>query len=220
VGLEGPGYRRHREQSISEQRGEDLRLLYVALTGRATRPSVWWTGRRSAASRRSGGWRSSAATTGRSPSRADRVPSDAAAVERFEQLAALSGTPGRIAVERASVGAPRGLSPRRSTRAATSLASRFDRRLDRDWRRTSYSDLTARSHEPRVASEPEEDILGDEPDEGVPAGRGRRRRRWTPRCWAVPGAAVDMPGGTLRRHAGARRPRGGRLRGARTCAPS
>ena len=35
-------------------------------------------------------------------------------------------------------------------------AARFDRSLDRAWRRTSYSDLTARTHEPHVASEPEE----------------------------------------------------------------
>ncbi len=32
VGLEGAGYRAHRDASIVEQRGEDLRLAYVALT--------------------------------------------------------------------------------------------------------------------------------------------------------------------------------------------
>jgi exodeoxyribonuclease V beta subunit len=194
VGLEGPGYRRHREQSISEQRGEDLRLLYVALTRARHQAVVWWTGSKDSRFSPLGRLAFFRGDDGTVAEQGDRVPADAAAVERFEQLAALSGTPGRIAVERASVGAPVVWSPPLDE-GGDLAASRFDRRLDRDWRRTSYSDLTARSHEPRVASEPEEDILGDEPDEGVPAGAaaggdGDAALR------AVPVLLSDMPGGT------------------------
>ena len=32
VGLDGPGFRKHRAQHLAEERGEELRLAYVALT--------------------------------------------------------------------------------------------------------------------------------------------------------------------------------------------
>ena len=55
------------------------------------------------------------------------------------------------------------------TRAPAALtASRFDRELDRRWRRTSYSDITAAAHEARVASEPDEDVTDDEPEPATP----------------------------------------------------
>ena len=41
--------------------------------------------------------------------------------------------------------------------------SLFDRSLDLRWRRTSYSDITAASHEEWVTSEPEQPLLADEP---------------------------------------------------------
>src|SRR3712207_5232773 len=46
VGLEGADYSRHRTQSIAEQRGEDLRLMYVALTRARHRAVIWWVGTR------------------------------------------------------------------------------------------------------------------------------------------------------------------------------
>jgi len=51
-------------------------------------------------------------------------------------------------------------------------AAAFDRGLDRQWRRTSYSDLTAGAYEARVASEPEEDgaVVADEPARSAPGG--------------------------------------------------
>jgi exodeoxyribonuclease V beta subunit len=42
-------------------------------------------------------------------------------------------------------------------------AAAFDRGLDRRWRRTSYSDITAGAYEARVLSEPEEAVVADEP---------------------------------------------------------
>ena len=44
VGLEGPQWKGHRQQHIDEQRGEDLRLAYVALTRAKHQAVVWWAG--------------------------------------------------------------------------------------------------------------------------------------------------------------------------------
>ena len=44
VGLEGPQWNGHRQQHIDEQRGEDLRLAYVALTRAKHQAVVWWAG--------------------------------------------------------------------------------------------------------------------------------------------------------------------------------
>ena len=44
VGLAGPDYKRHKDQHVSEQRGEDLRLAYVALTRAKHQAVVWWAG--------------------------------------------------------------------------------------------------------------------------------------------------------------------------------
>ena len=62
-------------------------------------------------------------------------------------------------------------------------AAAFDRELDLRWRRTSFSDITAGAYEARVASEPEEVLLADEPDAAAPAADGARRRgRRCARC--------------------------------------
>jgi exodeoxyribonuclease V beta subunit len=53
-------------------------------------------------------------------------------------------------------------------------ASSFDRSLDLRWRRTSYSDITAASHEAWVGSEPEEPLIADEPLEAEPPAALRR----------------------------------------------
>ena len=42
VGLEGPDFDRHKEQHLVEERGEDLRLAYVALTRAKHQAVVWW----------------------------------------------------------------------------------------------------------------------------------------------------------------------------------
>jgi len=52
-------------------------------------------------------------------------------------------------------------------------AGRFERSLDRSWRRTSYTGIVAAAHDARVASEPEEEGTVDEPDvTGAPLGAG------------------------------------------------
>ncbi|MGI8781994.1 MAG: UvrD-helicase domain-containing protein [Solirubrobacteraceae bacterium] len=160
VGLEGPGFDRHRRQHLVEQRGEDLRLAYVALTRARHQAVVWWAG----------SWNSRDSALGRLLFARDEqgnvapagksTPADAAVVARLEALAAAA--PGCIGVERSVLGLPVAWSgPPRAP--GELVAAAFDRQLDRRWRRTSYSDLTAGAHEVRVASEPEEVVVTDEP---------------------------------------------------------
>ncbi len=160
VGLEGPDFPRHQRQYLIEQRGEDLRLAYVALTRAQHQAVVWWAG----------SWDSRNSPLGRllfardveanvAPEGA-YTPSDAQAVAHFDGLAAAAC--GGITVERSSLEPPttwKGL----SSETLDLSAARFDRRLDMRWRRTSYSDITAGAYEARVSSEPEEAAISDEP---------------------------------------------------------
>ena len=143
----------HANQHLLEQRGEDLRLAYVALTRAKHQAVIWWAGTRTAATRRSRGCCSPRTPTGWSRRTATRRPRDAAVVKRFRELAATA--PGRIAVERSALaGVPAAWSPPLEP-PVDLAAARFDRRLDPWWRRTSYTDITAEAHDPLVASEPE-----------------------------------------------------------------
>jgi exodeoxyribonuclease V beta subunit len=165
VALEGDAYRRHREQNIVEQRGEELRLAYVALTRARHQAVVWWAPT----------WDSRNSPLGRllfardeegnvAPYR-DSVPDDADAVARFDALAAAA--PGCVAVERSRLGRPASWS-RALGRHAELAAAAFDRDLDVRWRRTSFSAMTAGTYEARVTSEPEETVVSDEPDAATP----------------------------------------------------
>lgn len=163
VGLAGSDYKRHKDWYIEEQRGEDLRLAYVALTRARHQAVIWWAAswnsKDSALSRllfaRDG--------EGNVAASGPRPPSDEAALARFRELA--EAAQGCVSVEPTTrLGLPVAWSglPRAD---ATLTAAVFDRTLDRNWRRTSYSDLTAAAHEARVSSEPEEAVTTDEPDD-------------------------------------------------------
>jgi exodeoxyribonuclease V beta subunit len=166
VGLEGATFKRHFEQHVIEERGEDLRLAYVALTRAKHQAVIWWAGTRD--SRHSPLTRLlfSKDADGNIAAYGKSTPTDAAVVERFHELAAAA--PGQIAVERSSLaGVPAVWSP--SLEPPVDLAAaQFDRRLDLWWRRTSYTDITAEAHDPMVASEPERPVLSDEPETATP----------------------------------------------------
>jgi exodeoxyribonuclease V beta subunit len=115
-------------------------------------------------------------------------PTDTAVVARFEALAATA--PGCISVERSALALPVAWSGPPRERGEL-VASRFERQLDWHWRRTSYSDITAGAHEARVASEPEEVVLSDEPPltpAAVPASGDAALR-------ATPSLLAGMPVG-------------------------
>jgi exodeoxyribonuclease V beta subunit len=163
VALEGGGYARHREQFVREQRGEDLRLAYVALTRARHQAVVWWAG--SYASRDSplGRLLFARTDTGEVEASGGSTPSDQTVVNRFRALAGATGGVGKvISVERSRPATATSWRPPKAPLAELGV-SVFDRGLDLRWRRTSYSDITAASHEEWVTSEPEQPLLADEP---------------------------------------------------------
>ena len=189
VGLEGPDFDRHKAQHLAEERGEDLRLAYVALTRAKHQAIVWWAPSFNSRDSALGRLLFARAADGTIPAAGSRTPGDGEAVQRFQALAAEA--PGRIAVERSRLGRPAVWGPRPGAPAELT-ASRFDRALDRRWRRTSFSDITSAAHEARVASEPEEGLVADEPEMPVrpaaPPGDDALR--------AVPSLLGAMPAGT------------------------
>jgi exodeoxyribonuclease V beta subunit len=165
VGMEGRRFRAHVNQHEIEQRGEDLRLAYVALTRARHQAVIWWVG--ATTSRNSALERLLFAkdAEGNVAPNGKSTPGDAVARRRFVELA--DQAPGRISVERATLAAPSAWSPPFEPPAEL-LAAKFDRGLDLRWRRTSYSDITAEAHDPLVTSEPDEPILSDEPERPTP----------------------------------------------------
>ncbi len=197
VGTDGPDFPRHRRQHEAEQRGEDLRLAYVALTRAQHQAVVWWAGSWDSRDSALGRLLFARDADGNVPPAGGSTPSDAMAVDRFEALAA--DAPGCISVERAAVGSASAW-PGEPREAAELTAARFDRRLDRRWRRTSYSDITAGAHEARVASEPEERVVSDEealaaPPAAAPDDDGAAALRGAPSPLAAMPAGVEV--GTL-----------------------
>jgi exodeoxyribonuclease V beta subunit len=169
VGLEGADFDRHKRQALIEQRGEDLRLAYVALTRARHQAIVWWATAWNSRDSALGRLLFAREPGGTVPAEARTTPTDAAAWARFEALR--DEAPGRISVERSRLGLPVAWSGQR--RAPAELAAaRFDRDLDERWRRTSFSDISAGAHEARVASEPEEPVVDDEPELPVAARGG------------------------------------------------
>lgn len=165
VGLEGRTYRRHFDQHVVEQRGEDLRLAYVALTRAKHQAVIWWAGSKASRDSALGRLLFAKNADGNIAPYGGATPSDAAVDERLRELAARA--PGRIGVERSKLGTPISWSPPVEP-SVELMAARFDRHLDLWWRRTSYSDITAEAHDPLVASEPERPVLSDEPGTPTP----------------------------------------------------
>ena len=189
VGLEGADYRRHRDKSVEEQRGEDLRLMYVALTRARHQAVVWWCATNRTAHSPLGRLVFAKQDDGTVPAEGRGSPPDAQATDRFAQLG------DEIAVEPAKLGTPKSWSP--PLEAPTQLeAARFDRTLDTEWRRTSYSDLTAHTtHDAHVASEPEEDVNDDEtPDDGTASAAAEATLEHE-HLHAIELPLKDMPGG-------------------------
>ena len=162
VSLDGDGFAAHKHQGLVEQRGEDLRLAYVALTRAQHQAVVWWAGPWESRDSPLGRLMFSRDADGNVAAKGDSNPADAVATARFEALAAQA--PGCISVERSTLGLPTAWSPAVTDPVALSAAV-FDRRIDERWRRTSYTDITADAYEARVTSETEATVVTDEPAE-------------------------------------------------------
>ncbi|MGQ0630867.1 MAG: UvrD-helicase domain-containing protein [Sporichthyaceae bacterium] len=159
--LGGPGWDDALAAHVGEQAGEDLRLLYVAATRARSALTLWWA--RSTLTRTGALHRVLFAPRGAPPPAEVPVPDDASALAHLRELTASAG--GALAVESISAAGPaRWTPPPRS--AGVPVAAVFDRTVDAEWRRTSYSSLTAAAHElgPIAASEPEAPGTIDEGD--------------------------------------------------------
>ncbi len=143
VSLEGADFAGHQQQNVVEQRGEDLRLAYVALTRAQHQAVVWWAGSWDSRNSPLGRLLFARDADGNVSSSGAATPDDAAAVERFEALAA--DAPGCIAVERSTLRLPTMWSGPPSEPAPLTAAV-FDRGLEesslvQDQRRIELHDL-------------------------------------------------------------------------------
>jgi exodeoxyribonuclease V beta subunit len=167
-GQEGPGWKARKAQADAEDAGEELRLLYVALTRARCQVVTWW-----APSGQAAGAPLHRLLLGRTegdpqPAPHVKVPDDAAVLARLTAW----GWPDEVAVERVAEVLPLRWEPAAEEPPALQAAD-FTRSLDTAWRRTSYSGLTAAVHDaPRVTSEPEQPEQTDEPVEPPPADTG------------------------------------------------
>jgi exodeoxyribonuclease V beta subunit len=189
VALEGSEYHRHKRQALVEQRGEDLRLAYVALTRARHQAVIWWAGSWDSRHSPLGRLLFSRDDEGNVAAEGTATPGDAAAVERFEALAAQ--VPGCIAVESSTLGLPTSWTPP-SLEPVELGTALFDRGLDGRWRRTSYSDIAAGTYEHRVATEPETPTVVDEPEAPLPP---RDAGGPAEPAMAMPSLLADMPVG-------------------------
>ena len=181
-----PAWRDHVAAARDEDDGEDLRLLYVALTRAQGQVVCWWapsTNTKPSAVHRLLVGRPA---PGAGPDRAYPVWEDERVLAHLEGLASDD-----LAIER--------VEPRRAVPyvpaagAAHALAAApFDRPLDLAWRRSSYSSLTAGAHGPGPAgSEPEERRLADEADPDDEGGEPEVADEVEP----VPSPMADLPVG-------------------------
>jgi len=161
-GPDDPTWSEHVAAARAEDDGEDLRLLYVALTRAQGQVVCWWapatTTSCSAVHRLLVG----RPAPGTDPDGSYPVYDD----ERIaEHLGAL--TDEVITVERVEPRTPVPYVPDAGD-APRLAAAPFDRTLDLAWRRSSYSSLTAGAHAGAPLSEPEDRTVTDEtdPDEG------------------------------------------------------
>jgi len=191
VGLTGSVYDDHRNQNIVEQRGEDLRLAYVALTRARSQAVVWWAGSYGSRDSPLGRLLFARDDAGNVRAAGKDTPADADAVARFEALAR-EAPAGCVSVERSRLALKKswaGPLPEPSELEAAV----FDRSLDRGWRRTSYSDITAGTYDARVGSEPDEEGVVDEPAEASPVAALGDAKRSGP--LATPSLLAGMPVG-------------------------
>ncbi|MFI5776412.1 UvrD-helicase domain-containing protein [Nocardia sp. NPDC051570] len=160
-GAEAPGYADRKRRCETEEAGEELRLLYVALTRAQCQVVAWWApayGTAFAPLHRMilGRLPGSAEVPGRA-----EVAVDEAVAEQLSQWAAAA--PGVVSVEEVrTIGRVRPHWERGRAEVGALAAARFDRAIDHDWRRTSYSALTAAAHDLHTAA-PEDTT--DEPAE-------------------------------------------------------
>ncbi|MGL5810682.1 MAG: UvrD-helicase domain-containing protein [Nocardioides sp.] len=177
----GPGWAEHVELAMGEEAGESLRLLYVALTRAQSQVVCWWAP--SANAPASGLQR---VLFGRAPDARGLVPLPPSVPlptdDRVVSALAAWRDAGGPSPEVAAPGS--GAEQRPGDPAPELRARESTRKVDPDWRRTSYSSLvsvsaaaapggSSGSASTGVVSEPEDTVRDDESD-GRPTGSGQQ----------------------------------------------
>ena len=189
VGREGNAFALHQKMELEEARGEDLRLLYVALTRARHQAILWWAGAQDSQHSPLARLLFDRDAQGVVGPYGAKTRSDAAVESTLGGLGAC------VSVER--VDEPSAARWEEGAGSPPDLeAAVFDRTLDVGWRRASYSSITSPLHDqPAVGSEPERPLTSDE---DVPVGPpARTRSGGVARDGAVPLQLADMPGGAL-----------------------
>ncbi len=222
VSLDGDDYYANRAEGLREERGEELRLAYVALTRARHQAVVWFAPGRFTGDSAISRLLMSREPDGTIPDADQDTPSDEHVIARIEQLDEKSG--GAISAEVIPLPVEEAEWEGPAHEPAELEAAEFDRGLDTLWRRNSYSSIAAAAHARHygggsagsegsptgsawVASEPEggPGLVDDEAeleDEEESAGRGVGGAAGAAEPAAPgPGAAVlpsrweELPGG-------------------------
>ena len=199
VGCPGPVLTEHRQWQEAEEQGESLRLLYVALTRACHQAVLWWAGAKDTKNSSLSRLLFDREPDGQIPASGKKAQSDAAVVAAFTELGPA------VSVEQ--VGSPPVVRWQGGTESSSELGvTVFDRDLDMNWRRASYSSITSAVHEqPAIATEPEgeaeltldEDALGA-PRRALAGAVGEKDEDAVEiSSRAVPLGLAAMPGGTL-----------------------
>jgi exodeoxyribonuclease V beta subunit len=166
-GNDRPALTSSQELARVETRGEDLRLLYVALTRAKHQAVVWWAC----------AWESEQSPFARLLFSRD----EAGVVNAFgkkgltddQMEARLAGLGGGVGLEVVGPVVQRRWGGVAATPPDLEVDI-FHRTLDERWRRASYTSITQASHElSAVGSEPDDDVNNDEEVDGVVAAEGR-----------------------------------------------
>ena len=179
-GLDAAGRAQRRRRADSEEAEEDLRLLYVAFTRARSQVIAWWA--RTQRTPRSALQR----LLYRDRSRLPEAPAAGFPLDRDPGALSPAKLPWlrsaeAVAVEAVSVDTPVRPGPSRPAAVPELRALSFERTIDADWRRTSYSGLTAGVHE-------QAPLLADEPEQATSIV--------TPASATAPSPMRDLPGGT------------------------
>ncbi|MGY1690362.1 UvrD-helicase domain-containing protein [Geodermatophilus sp. SYSU D01105] len=175
--------------------GEELRLLYVAMTRAVSRLVLWWAPGSSTMTSPLHRLLFAPTPSVEVPAKV-AVPSDDDALARFQALAAAA--PGGVEV--VAFTAPEEAGPSASPAATGAdeelAAAQLTQTIDTDWRRTSYTGLTRRVHEQHAAVVVEPEVMGKEdetddvPVDDVPGGPAAEER-----LRDVPSPMADLAGG-------------------------
>ncbi|MPV38157.1 AAA family ATPase [Georgenia subflava] len=187
-GTEDDWYADARARHLAEERGEDLRLLYVALTRAATQVVVHWA----PSSNSPAGPLTRLLLGGHAPGEEppERVSpgTDDKVAAALTAVAERAG--GAIAVEPVTEHPPTVAWAAPAQDRPDLAVARLGRTLDHTWRRTSYTGLTAAAHAEAVSSEPETTGVEDETDMAVSASV-----ETADATRALPSPMADLPGG-------------------------